>query len=260
VYEIASQVRLQPASGGASPQICHDFTLTVEPFANIFHYVDYYGNIVHYFNILSHCTHLEIKAISKVETGSGRMASGSNEAFTIAEYLVSSTYVNFASIVENFADQFNQTLPPFQLAEKVCHRIQETLNYEKGVTNVHSTVAEVLELGGGVCQDFAHVMIAVCRKLGVPARYVSGYIFDGALTQGNEGASHAWCEVYGGEDEGWLAFDATRSTAFVDERYIRIGHGRDYSDIPPVRGTYRGIAKEELAVSVLIARLPDEEG
>lgn len=256
VYEIATQVRLQPTNSNGSPQICTDFTLSVEPATNIFHYVDYFGNTVHYFNLLARLEHLEITATSIVETGTGHLEARSNEAMTISEFLLPSNYVNFSRTLERFANNFAPTKPPFELAEEVCRSIHVTLVYEKGVTNVHSTAGEVLELKRGVCQDFAHVMIAACRKLGVPARYISGYIYDGALTSGQEGASHAWCEVFGGADEGWLAFDPTRASTFVDERYIRIGHGRDYSDIPPVRGTYRGVAKEELNVGVRITALP----
>jgi len=89
----------------------------------------------------------------------------------------------------------------------------------------------------------------------VPARYVSGYLFGGSTPDGRDEATHAWCEVYCGKDKGWIGMDPTHSTLFVDERYIKIGSGRDYDDVPPVRGTYKGSALEKLSVSVKVSSM-----
>jgi len=113
-------------------------------------------------------------------------------------------------------------------------------------------VADVLEIKRGVCQDFAHLMITICRCLGLPTRYVSGYLYGGESDGDQEGASHAWCEVFCGPDKGWVGFDPTHSTLLVNERYIKIGTGRDYADVTPVRGTYRGNAHEVLKVIVRV--------
>jgi transglutaminase-like putative cysteine protease len=96
-------------------------------------------------------------------------------------------------------------------------------------------------------------MIATCRLLGVSTRYVSGYFYGGSERENFDMASHAWCEVYCGDDKGWIAFDPTHNTLLVDERYVKIGVGRDYSDVSLVRGTFKGKAKEHLTVSVRVA-------
>jgi transglutaminase-like putative cysteine protease len=112
---------------------------------------------------------------------------------------------------------------------------------------VHTTAGEALADGRGVCQDFAHVMIGACRARGVPARYVSGYLHD---TRANgDGESHAWVDVHVGNT--WLSLDPTHDTAQT-EHYVRVGVGRDYADVPPSRGVYRGTATETLEVAVTI--------
>lgn len=252
VYESTNQVRLQPIDNHGSPQSCQNFTLTVLPAANIYQYVDYFGNSVHHFSVLSHHTELEIKAVSTVDTGFGRMGMQPNEDVRLVEYLTETQHVNFSEAIKQFATQFKRR-EPFELAEDICRALNATLIYEKGVTNIYSSAGDVLDLGRGVCQDFAHVMIAVCRVLELPARYISGYIYGGQESEGQDGASHAWCEVFGGASQDWLGFDATRSSLYVDERYVRVAHGRDYSDITPVRGTFKGGTSESMTVRVRLS-------
>ena len=128
------------------------------------------------------------------------------------------------------------------------------MTYERGSTDVHTRADEALADGRGVCQDFAHVLLGACRAHGVAARYVSGYLFD---PNGNGGddhtASHAWVDVHE-EGRGWLSLDPTHDTEQT-ERYVRVGVGRDYADVPPTRGVYRGSAVEGLDVSVVIREL-----
>jgi transglutaminase-like putative cysteine protease len=123
------------------------------------------------------------------------------------------------------------------------------LVYEQGATSVQTSAAEVLALGRGVCQDFAHVLIAACRVEGIPARYVSGYLFDDALASG-QGATHAWVDAWD-DERGWISLDPTHSRE-VGEDYVRIAHGRDYADVPPTRGVFKGMAEETLEVRVLV--------
>jgi transglutaminase-like putative cysteine protease len=102
-------------------------------------------------------------------------------------------------------------------------------------------------------------MIAVCRCLGVSARYVSGYLYGGPDSENFDRASHAWCEVFCPSENAWIAFDPTHDNLLVDERYIKIGAGRDYSDVTLVRGTYKGQAKESLKVIVRITAERSDE-
>jgi len=133
-----------------------------------------------------------------------------------------------------------------ELAEFVSHEIHASFRYEGEVTSVSSPVTDILRHGGGVCQDFAHLMLGVCRYLGRPARYVSGYVLPDS--DGDASASHAWCEVFDPE-QGWFGMDPTHNLP-ADERYVRIGVGRDFNDVPPNRGVFRGQSAEVLKVAV----------
>ncbi|HEX2909595.1 MAG TPA: transglutaminase family protein [Chloroflexia bacterium] len=257
VYDTATEIRLQPATAPLASQKCLDFVLVIEPATSIFHYLDTYGNHVHHFNLLPHHDRLQIVATSLVETGLPPSEDSPDEVdeIMLLDYLGESRNVIIDESLREFAAPFSKIGDPYQTAAEVCHQINQTFSYERGYTNARSTSQEVMLMKQGVCQDFAHVMIAVCRSLRLPARYVSGYVYGGIESEGQDVASHAWCEVYVDQQKGWQAFDPTHSTLLVDERYIKIGTGRDYADVPPVRGTYKGRAQEHLEVVVRINRL-----
>jgi len=126
----------------------------------------------------------------------------------------------------------------------VCRHIHTNFLYERDVTLASSPIDDVLAHGKGVCQDFTHLMIAVLRHFGVPARYVSGYIH----RQGQESQSHAWCEVWV-PDVGWVGLDPTNDSA-ADERFVKVAIGRDFTDVPPNKGLFKGRASESILVRV----------
>jgi transglutaminase-like putative cysteine protease len=126
--------------------------------------------------------------------------------------------------------------------------IRRAVAYEPGVTDVTHTAAEALDLGAGVCQDQAHVLVACCRAVGVPARYVSGYFHAGDT---GEAASHAWADVWLGPEQGWLSLDVTHAEQ-AGGRHCRLAVGRDYLDAAPVRGVRRGGGHETMAVTVRV--------
>jgi transglutaminase-like putative cysteine protease len=151
-------------------------------------------------------------------------------------------------------------------AQAASDLIHERFSYVKGATHVHSSIEDVLAAGAGVCQDFAHLMLGVVRMRGLPARYVSGY-----LVPGDEGvayskqeeviggqASHAWTEVMFPE-QGWTGFDPTLGNP-VGMRHVRVAYGRDYGDVAPVRGVYKGRAGQRLSVDVCVRPALDEAG
>jgi len=261
IYETAAEVRLQPASVSSGAQQCVHFNLRVDPDAMIYDYMDFYGNRVHHFNILHSHRQVEIVTTSVVETVA--MATSSDldaDEILLMDLSNESRFIHFDNALEDFAVQFKGIDDAFRKATAICRCINESFRYEPGITDVHSTSSVVMALGKGVCQDFAHIMIATCRKLGLPARYVSGYLFGGGSTpEGQDEASHAWCEVYCGNPKGWVGFDPTHASLSIDERYIKIGSGRDYSDIPPVRGTWKGAASEHLDVSVRVRAMESRQ-
>jgi transglutaminase-like putative cysteine protease len=256
IYETAAEVRLHPASSVGSQQ-CASFNLQVTPPAAIFDYADFYGNRVHHFNILQSHKQVRIVATSVVETASHpKTGPFTEDKILLLDLLSESHYVHFDPAIRSLAASFSQIGDPYRQATEICRHINDTFLYEPGATDVHSTSAVVMALGRGVCQDFAHIMLAACRHLGLPARYVSGYLYGGGSTpEGQDEASHAWCEVWCGAETGWAGFDPTHKTLFVDDRYIKIGTGRDYGDVPPVRGTYKGTSAEKLGVSVRVSSL-----
>jgi transglutaminase-like putative cysteine protease len=136
-----------------------------------------------------------------------------------------------------------------EIARTVKERIYTGFRYEGDVTSASSPIDDLLRHGGGVCQDFTHLMLATARFLEVPARYVSGYVLpEGSGEQVVE--SHAWCELFDPE-HGWFGVDPTHNE-WADERHVRLGVGRDFRDVPPNRGVFRGLAVEELQVTVRI--------
>ena len=251
VYETATEIRLRPSDTEYADQRLISFDLKIAPNAPLFHYLDYFGNRVYHCNLLQQHKEVAVTSTSIVETGSGLTLPCASDDMMAIDLLHESTFVQFDPRMAEFAS-LDTGISVRDLAERLCRQIRETFTYEPGVTDVHSPSSKVLSMRRGVCQDFAHVLIAACRMRGIPARYVSGYLFGGALSERSDRASHAWCEVYLGPELGWLALDPTHDDFLVDERYIRIGVGRDYADVPPVKGTYKGSAKETLKVAVWV--------
>ena len=142
--------------------------------------------------------------------------------------------------------------PPRLAGLDVCGLIHERLAYERGSTGVNSTAREVWELGQGVCQDFSHVALGALRSIGLPARYVSGYLHPrpGEANRTVVGESHSWVEWWCGS---WVAYDPTMRRRLTDA-YVRIGQGRDYSDVAPLRGTYSG-GESQMFVTVEMTEL-----
>ena len=130
--------------------------------------------------------------------------------------------------------------------------IHGRFTYRQQVTGVDSPIDDALESGDGVCQDFAHVMIALVRRLGIPGRYVSGYLFHGSGDTSADGATHAWVEALL-PGLGWVGFDPTNNV-LAGTRHIRVAIGRDYADVPPTKGVFRGRSANELAVAVQVSQ------
>ena len=151
---------------------------------------------------------------------------------------------------------------PLTAMRRTAADVFTRLEYSPRSTRVDSPIDEALTAKRGVCQDFAHIFIALARHLGVPCRYVSGYLFHeaGCADRSAEGATHAWAEVLL-PDCGWIGIDPTNNI-MAGERHIRIAFGRDYADVPPTRGVYKGLTavRSELAVSVRVGPVHQDIG
>lgn len=143
-----------------------------------------------------------------------------------------------------------QDKPVIEIARLCNQYIYSNFSYTKGITNIETTLDEVLQHKKGVCQDFAHVLLQLLRTAGIPSRYVSGYVCPNKSGLRGEGATHAWVEIYT-PTQGWLGIDPTNNIWTMDN-HIKLSVGRNFSDCTPVKGTFKGLAKQKLSVSVSV--------
>lgn len=265
VHESFNEVRLQPTT--SDKQVCLDFDLSIDPPSTVISFQDYYGNAVHDFGVPYLHDHLVIEAASEVITFAGvdeplgaprlggvdespslsLLAADRMVADDWAEFLCPSAYVALEDASRELAEAILAEEPEttaYAFLLRACAYIRGRFTYQVGATNVRSTVAELIAGGSGVCQDYAHLLIALCRHVGLPARYVSGYL--GGVAQSE--ASHAWAEAFV-PPYGWLGVDPTLGTRCTG-RHVQVAVGRDYADVSPLRGTYRGGGEAELEVTV----------
>jgi len=230
-------------------------------------YLDLNGNIVHYFELPEEHQKLVIESRSIVETSSrvdfdhfpyGVNLSSLSKMEGVPEYrdyLQTSSYVEINPNVWRMAvDLRGDSNDVFETAYQVMEFIYNNFEYCKSTTTVNTHANEILDLRRGVCQDFAHAALALCRCLGIPARYVSGYFFDHTRSKKMRGAeaSHAWIEVMV-KEHGWFGLDPTNNRV-VDDTYVILGTGRDYRDVAPVTGSYCGPLPNAFDVTVRVKR------
>lgn len=265
VADSFNEARLQPTSSDG--QVCERFMLKVLPATRLTHYLDFQRNYVHLFDIGEPHRELSVEATSVVTTTAERVLPPDRETTPLAEmgrcarlenchdFLQGSRFVEQHPAAWKLGlDTTSGIADAWQAAQAVMHQIHREFTYKPGATQVHTTMSEVLRARHGVCQDFAHVMIGVCRALKIPTRYVSGYLYNGPADQlRGAQASHAWVEVYL-PNLGWRGLDPTNNRQ-PDERYVKISVGRDYADVSPLRGTYRGTAQRKMTVEVLVSAL-----
>ena len=250
INEAYTEIRLKPAHSDA--QRCSSFLLATEPRGvSVSEYRDRFGNTVHHFDVLEQHQTLGVTARSEVWTPD-RFESEARELSLLDRWdlLRPSRYVPLGGEIAALASAVESVGPKLDTALAVMAAVRQRMKYETGSTHVRTVADEALAAGHGVCQDFAHIMIGVCRLLGIPARYVSGYLFDPRATGNGNSASHAWVDIWD-PDRSWVSLDPTHDREQT-ARYVRVGVGRDYADVPPTRGGYKGKAKEQLDVAVSI--------
>ena len=268
VHESHTIVHLQPRSDYT--QYCTRYDLQVSPRARIFSYADRYGNDVQHFAVLPEHSALEVVARSQVVTVRGdatppqplaRKAVDTDPALgELYDFLHESRYVHFSDALDAFAASIGTPGPDDDVVawfRAACDAIHDGFTYDKETTTVSATVEEAVQHRSGVCQDFAHVLIALCRRTGIPARYVSGYIHSGSEETLGAEASHAWAEAYLGP-RGWVGIDPTNAT-WIGDGFVRVAAGRDYRDVSPVRGIYVGASSSTMSVDVAVEALSPEQ-
>jgi len=264
VTEALMEFRLTPLTDSSQHLLLHRQRTT--PPVPIRQYLDAFGNTVSYMNVMAGHERTEVRFDSVVEThdtpfrGQGlapHTPANPRARLLLHDYQRPTALTDWCQEFRAFVRPFDELrgAPPQEAAAAVMEGIHVRFRYEGGVTSVSSTVREFLQQGAGVCQDFAHLMLATSRHLGYAARYVSGYVLP---DDGQEAtASHAWCEIFDPE-HGWFGMDATHNTR-VGERYIVLGVGRDFRDVPPNRGVYTGSAAEEMQVHVHLRPITSDE-
>lgn len=250
-----NETRLQPIHNDRQERL--DFGLEITPGTRVGEYRDFYRNVVHYFEVNDPHGELKVTARSRVRTGASAAGAGKNvgASESLHDYLQASPFVSLP--VEIFREAVDAQGPGEDMAKRaqgLMEHVHDRFAYEPNVTQVHTHVEEVFRLRRGVCQDLAHAMIALCRSVKIPARYVSGYVYCGDRQEmlGAQ-ASHAWVEVHTGE-AGWVAYDPT-NRCLVDEMHVKVAHGRDYRDVPPVSGNYHGTDRRDLKVVVEVRKV-----
>lgn len=255
IRESFLELRMQPTSD--AHQTLHSFVLAVGPPSKIFRYRDWTDTVVHHFTITNFHDRIEVVARSQVdtrppvlplETVTDPMPLAS-APWDVRDFLRMDGPVTASDALRAFSDAIGAP-PTATLGEQVRtvgEALRRGFTYRKEVTRYDSTTDEFLRLRAGVCQDFTHLMLGVLRLRGIPCRYVSGYLH---VERANAEASqsHAWIEFFSPR-AGWVPFDPTHHR-IVDERYVVVGRGRHYDDVPPNKGIFRGNAREALRAEV----------
>jgi transglutaminase-like putative cysteine protease len=260
VKESVNEIRIYPFAGNEQEILYHELNITGHP--DILAINDYWGNRAGMFNLMESHKLMVIESKLIVRTlGKPEPLSNARAGF---DELKSEVINNLLLLELSFMQeidlrgQINELVkeiyepgkPLMEVVEKCSHYIFNNFQYVKGITNINTTVAEILELRSGVCQDFAHLMLEILRSLQIPGRYVSGYICSNKNGMRGEGATHAWVEAWI-PGAGWTGIDPTNNV-WVTNHHVKLAVGRNFNDCSPVKGTFKGLARQSLSVFVSV--------
>lgn len=261
VRESVNQIKIYPPSNSAQELINQEIQISEEPNIHKFH--DYWRNTCGYFSLSQPHEILAIDSRIIVKTIHRQI----DEAVSVTEdwellnkEITKSIQLLDYSRKESIQSQDKIHLILDHICTTSCSPLESIKNcseyiftqfkYVKGITNIETTVDEILEFRSGVCQDFAHVLLQLLRSINIPSRYVSGYICPNKNGMRGEGATHAWVEAYIPK-LGWIGVDPTNN-CFANEHHIKLAHGRDFKDCSPIKGTFKGPANHDLMVYVSV--------
>ena len=275
VTDNLNALRVKPAT--TSSQRCDEFHTRIEPEARVSRHLDYFGTEVLEFGIPTAHRELAIDVRTRVVTSEpARPAPGSWESLQSASYLDAAG--EFAlpwqdqPALGGLGDLQGELDAdgPLATLERLCELIPDRFDYRPGATYVGSTVSDLLRAGAGVCQDYVHLALILLRRAGIAARYVSGYLWAAPEDGGADSLevdTHAWLEALLPGDSSppshgepiWVGADPT-NRRLAGETHVKIGHGRFYADVPPVKGLYLGGASTDLTAAVTMSRLDPQAG
>ena len=237
-------LRCKPRSG--ERQEITWITANVYPNEFLSNAEDSFGNSCIYGYTERKHDHFSVNVIGTARTGLAPWETA-GETHRIGMFRYQTPYTMPGPHIKEFAERFSfgEDTPSFEKARAFMTELYRTFEYAQGVTRIRTTAEEAMALGKGVCQDYSHIMLSLCRMQNIPARYVVGMLM-------GEGASHAWVEVY---DKGrWFALDPTNNLV-VDDQHIRISIGRDYADCTINQGVFVGEANQTQTISVLVREI-----
>lgn len=261
VKESANQIKIYGYHKNGQEILSHEIHITGDPIVNKF--TDYWQNTVGYFSVskahkelivdsrlIAMTTKIEVdETLSKIEDWHILKESISKDIILLD--LANKENIKSPEKIQFIIDKIiTDKKSPFEVLKKCSEYIFENFKYIKGITNVETTIDQILDLRSGVCQDFAHVLLQLLRTIGIPSRYVSGYICPNKNGMRGEGATHAWVEAYI-PNLGWVGIDPTNNCLAI-ENHIQLAVGRDFSDCTNVKGTFKGPANHELLVFVSV--------
>jgi transglutaminase-like putative cysteine protease len=260
IKESINEVRLFPHHFDNQDVLDYQLLITHDP--DVEYYKDFYGNRVANFNNLESHEEMTIESRMTVrvnhslkipaidQTTVENLNDKKNADITLLRLCYPET-IQKQKEIEVILKELNASGKPIIEIAQLCNQfIFNNFTYTKGITNIETTIDEILELKKGVCQDFAHVLLQLLRTIGIPSRYVSGYIcpFESGLR--GEGATHAWVEIYT-PTQGWLGLDPTNNIWTMDN-HVKLAVGRNFYDCTPIKGTFKGLARQTLSVCVSI--------
>lgn len=261
VTQSYNEARLTPRSDRRQNLVVSRVETT--PATRSFRYTDYWGTAVTAFDLNAPHTELKIVSSAVVETGDTRPPAdeaswadlrSATVADRYSEYLEWTPYVPRHRELAGIARELRKGRRPVEAVLAVAEWVHDKLTYQPGTTGVHSSAVDAWEAREGVCQDYAHLTLAILRAIGIPSRYVSGYLHpkpNALVGETVRGESHAWIEAWTG---GWWGFDPTNDLE-IGPQHIWVAMARDYADVPPLKGTYSGGAASAIEVSVDVTRL-----
>ncbi len=271
VTDNLNALRVRPAT--TSSQRCDEFHTRIEPEARVSRHLDYFGTEVLEFGIPTAHDHLTIDVRARVVTseppeppeGSWEDLRGGSYLDAAGEFALPWQDQPAIRGLDDLADAPDAD-SPLEALESLCELVPDRFEYRPGVTYVGSTIEDLLTMGAGVCQDFVHLSLVLLRRRGIAARYVSGYLWAAPEDDGDDSVevdTHAWLEALLPGDSSprgepvWVGADPT-NRRLAGETHVKIGHGRFYADVPPVKGLFRGppgSAASELTAAVTMSRL-----
>ncbi|MEQ6901766.1 transglutaminase family protein [Nocardioides sp. YIM 152588] len=257
-----NQARLRPVTSPEQIVVHHRLEVTPAPWS--FSYSDYFGNLVAAFEVADPHESMKVVATSTVQVNRADPADPSTPWEAYAEREIADRWTEYLMLPElvappaDFLAEVRAVADvaalPGAAAREICRLVHDAIEYQPGATDVSTPAATAWKQRAGVVQDMVHLAIGALRAIGIPARYVSGYVHPSVEPVVGEtvaGDSHAWLEWW---DDGWRGFDPSTNAA-PDDRYVAIARGRDYDDVPPLRGIYSGAETSQMEVSVQVTRV-----